>query len=239
MADKYYFPEPPQQWTLPLARPGYPLLLAAAFTTLVLALLALKYLALLGLLATFFIGYFFRDPDRAVPQDGDMLVSPADGKVIRTETVPKSPFGETPCTKISIFMSVFNVHVNRIPYDGNVEEIRYTPGRFVAADRDSASEKNERNAIKIRLKNDAVITVVQVAGLVARRIVSGVQPGDEVKKGQRFGMICFGSRLDVFMPETTQITVAVGDRVKAGSSVLGRLKNGVTAADETAAAPSS
>lgn len=239
MADKYYFPETPQQWTLPLARPGYPLLLAAAFTTLVLALLGLKYFALLGLLATFFMGYFFRDPDRATPQGDDTLVSPADGKVIRAETVPQNPFGETPCTKVSIFMSLFNVHVNRIPCDGTVEDIRYKPGRFVAADRDSASEKNEQNAVKIRLKNDEVVTVVQVAGLVARRIISGVQHGDTVKKGQRFGMICFGSRLDVFMPESIHLAVAAGDRVKAGSSILGRLDNEVTMANRTEAAPSS
>ena len=129
-----------------------------------------------------------------------------------------------PAVKISIFMTIFNVHVNRIPYSGKVKTTRYQPGKFVAANHGSASEKNEQNAIWIETKENQTLVVIQIAGLIARRIISQVQPGDVVTRGQRFGLICFGSRLDVYLPASTQVIVSKGDAVKAGSSVLGELQ---------------
>jgi phosphatidylserine decarboxylase len=203
-----------------VARAGYPLLAAAAFVTLVMALLGITGLAVAGLVATLAIALFFRDPDRVVPSAPGIVVSPADGRVIRVEHVPADPFGPGNKQKISIFMSVFNVHVNRAPIAGRVTDVRYRPGSFVAADRDAAPEKNEQNAVRVANDESQTVCFVQVAGLIARRIICRLQPGDTVGRGQRFGMICFGSRLDVYLPPDARLRVRVGDRVQAGSSCL-------------------
>jgi phosphatidylserine decarboxylase len=126
--------------------------------------------------------------------------------------------------KISIFMSVFNVHVNRVPYNGSIKEINYHPGKFFSANLDKASQQNEHNAVLIEMENSQPLCVVQIAGLIARRIICYVKPGDQVRRGQRFGLICFGSRLDVYLPVSMQLKLAVGDKVKAGTSILGRFE---------------
>ncbi len=222
-SDQFSYSEPPGQTAFPIARPGYPLIFAAAFTTAVLALLGLTCLALTALAVTFFICWFFRDPDRLTPRGEGIVVSPADGRIVAAGQTDGSPFFEGTCTKISIFMSVFNVHVNRIPYEGTVTEVRYHPGKFFNASLDKSSKENEHNAVFIETPDGKKICTVQVAGLIARRIICNIQKGDPVVRGRRFGMICFGSRLDVYLPPAFRIEVAVGDNVKAGTTVLGGL----------------
>ncbi|MDH3883800.1 MAG: phosphatidylserine decarboxylase family protein [Desulfobacterales bacterium] len=219
--EKYSWSETAGQTAFPVARAGYPLIFSAAFVTLILALLGMTYLTLFSLVITFCFCGFFRDPDRAIPDQPGGIVSPADGKVILVGNVDRTSFYEGNCKKISIFMSVFNVHVNRIPFDGNVREVRYYPGKFFAANLDKASLKNEHNAVFLETENGQRLCVVQVAGLIARRIICKVQPGDDMVRGQRFGLICFGSRLDVYLPEDVEIKVAVGDKIKAGASIIG------------------
>ncbi len=219
--NKFSWPDPPNPVAFPIARPGYPVIFASGFVTFVFALLGLTPIALLCLAFTFFTCYFFRDPERLVPLKEDAVVSPADGKVIITGSETDSPYYEGECRKISIFMSVFNVHVNRIPYDGKITKVLYFPGKFFSANLDKASKENEHNAIFIETIDKKRLTTVQIAGLIARRIICNVQQEDRVTKGQRFGMICFGSRLDIYLPPDTTINVAVGDKVQAGTTILG------------------
>jgi phosphatidylserine decarboxylase len=214
--------DPPSQTAFPVAKAGYPFIFASAFATVVFALLGISALALLGLCVTGFICWFFRDPDRLVPEGDGVIVSPADGKVIKVEPVETTPYFDGPCTRISVFMSVFNVHVNRSPHEGTVRTVDYHPGKFISANRDKASAENEHNALLLEGPDGKLVGVVQIAGLVARRIICAVQPGDTLHRGQRFGMICFGSRLDVYLPVDTRIEVGVGDMVQAGTSILGR-----------------
>ena len=220
--DKYSRSDPPSQTAFPVARAGYPFILVAAFSTAVLALLGLTTLTLIGLVVTFCICGFFRDPDRVIPVAKGVVVSPADGKVIAASPVDNSPFLGGEAMKISIFMSVFNVHVNRMPSSGCVAEIDYYPGKFFSANLDKASQQNEHNAVSIAMDNGKPLYVVQIAGLIARRIICHLQPGDQVLRGQRFGLICFGSRLDVYLPTDIKLKSAVGDKVKAGTSILGQ-----------------
>lgn len=215
--------DPPQTSALPIANAGYPLIYAVAFGTLIFALLEISSLAILGLIATFFITFFFRDPERFIPETAGAAVSPADGRVVQAELVEKNPFIDGPCLKIGIFMSIFNVHVNRIPYSGKIEETLYKPGKFFSANRDAASMHNEQQAIVLESEKGQKIGFVQIAGLIARRIICQIQPGDSVIRGARFGMICFGSRLDVYLPADTSLNVAKGDKVKAGQSIIGYL----------------
>ena len=215
--------DPPNHTAFPVASAGYPFIFAATLTTVVFALLDLTTLALIGLVVTFFICYFFRDPDRVIPNYTGALVSPADGKVVFADQVDNSRFYEGPCIKISIFMSIFNVHVNRIPHEGLVKAVNYYPGKFFSANLSKASKHNEHNAIFLETEEGKNICTVQIAGLIARRIICKVQEGDNVARGGRFGLICFGSRLDVYMPPDTTLNVTVGNRVKAGTSVLGDL----------------
>jgi phosphatidylserine decarboxylase len=213
----------PSHSAFPVASAGYPFIVAAVFTTAVFALLELTVLSLIGLTATFFICYFFRDPDRVVPNRTGVIVSPADGKVILAGPAENRRFFDGPCMKISIFMSIFNVHVNRIPHEGRVKTIRYFPGKFFSANLDKASSHNEHNAVFVETGDGKSICTVQIAGLVARRIICQIQEGDDVVRGQRFGLICFGSRLDIYLPPDTKLHVTAGDRVKAGTSMLGDL----------------
>ncbi|HEY4715880.1 MAG TPA: phosphatidylserine decarboxylase family protein [bacterium] len=168
--------------------------------------------------------WFFRDPERGIPFDPNTIIAPADGKIIKVEQVSEDPYFRREMKKVSIFMSVFNVHVNRIPCDGVVDEVRYRPGKFVVASLDKASDDNEQNAVIIKRQNGEKVAFVQIAGLIARRIVCRLKKGDNVKRGQRFGMIRFGSRVDLFLPPYAQLTVTVGDKVNAGSSILGYIK---------------
>jgi phosphatidylserine decarboxylase len=224
--EKHSLPEAGGQTAFPVARAGYPLIFSAAFVTLIFALLGMTILTLLGLVITFCFCGFFRDPDRAIPNQPGGIVSPADGKVILVGNVDRTSFYEGNCKKISIFMSVLNVHVNRIPFDGIIREVRYYPGKFFAANLNKASLQNEHNAVFLETEDGQRLCVVQVAGLIARRIICKVQPGDNMARGQRFGLICFGSRLDVYLPEDVEIKVAVGDKIKAGASIIGQFPMG-------------
>ena len=219
----YFRSDPQRQTAFPIAAAGYPFIGAAAFATAVFALLGLTWAALTGLVVTGCICMFFRDPDRVVPNGPGKVVSPADGRVIKVEEVDQSPYYQGRCRKISIFMSVLNVHVNRVPHEGRIEKIEYYPGKFVSANLDKASAENEHNALFLQTDGGDRICFVQIAGLVARRILCAVQAGDQVLRGQRFGMICFGSRLDVYLPVKTALSVKIGDRVQSGHSVLGVL----------------
>ena len=221
--DNFIRSDPPSHTAFPVANAGYPFIFASVFTTSVFALLELTIPALIGLAVTFFICYFFRDPDRVIPSYAGAVVSPADGKIIWAGPVDNSPFFKGPCIKISIFMSVFNVHVNRIAHEGRIKTVKYYPGKFFSANLDKASRHNEHNAVFLETEDGKNICMVQIAGLIARRIICRIQEGDIVARGQRFGLICFGSRLDVYLPPDINLNVTVGDRVKGGRSVLGDL----------------
>jgi phosphatidylserine decarboxylase len=158
-----------------------------------------------------------------IPDQENAVVSPADGKVIKIETVQNSRFYDGPSRKISIFMSIFNVHVNRVPFEGKITKIAYFPGKFFSANLDKASRDNEHNAVFLETEGGRRLCFVQIAGLVARRIICNIQEEDAVERGQRFGLICFGSRLDIYLPENTNIHVKLGDSVFAGTSILGTL----------------
>lgn len=170
--------------------------------------------------------YFFRDPKRAVPQNEGLMVSPADGVVsLIGPAVPPAELGLGPqaMTRVSVFMSVFNCHVNRAPIAGTVSAVAYRPGKFLNASLDKASEDNERNALAIRMADGRQIAVVQIAGLVARRIVCWTKPGDALRTGERFGLIRFGSRLDIYLPEGVEPQVVVGQTAIAGETVIAQL----------------
>jgi len=206
-----------------MARPGIPIVLFFGAITVLCALIAcfvdatwLRYVTVFFVVFTVFTIYFFRDPERTAPEGDDLFVSPADGRVLQIMEVPEG-------IRVDVFMSVFNVHVNRIPCSGRIERITYYPGRFFSAFRDKASDENERLVIEIARGEKRVI-VKQIAGLIARRIVCHLKEGDVVHTGERFGMIKFGSRVDLTLPADTQIKVRVGDRVKAGQTVMGVLR---------------
>ncbi|MDY6831611.1 MAG: phosphatidylserine decarboxylase family protein [Thermodesulfobacteriota bacterium] len=223
--NQYKWADPPSRSAFPIARPGYPFIGAGAFVTAVFALAGFSTLSVTGLLVTGFLCWFFRDPDRIIPDEKDAVVSPADGKIVTATLVENSPLGKEQCLKISIFMSVFNVHVNRIPFTGKITKILYYPGKFFSANLDKASAENEHNAVFLHTETGKDICFVQIAGLVARRIVCNVYEGDQLERGQRFGMICFGSRLDVYLPAGTSLNVSIGDKVAAGASILAYLKS--------------
>ncbi|HID29720.1 MAG TPA: phosphatidylserine decarboxylase family protein [Desulfobacterales bacterium] len=211
------------QRSRPIAREGYPFILASAFATATVAILGLYMLALFFLAVTLFVCFFFRDPERVIPEEEKAVVSPADGKVVEVGVVEGSDFAPEKMLKIGIFMSIFNVHVNRIPHNGTVSDVVYHPGKFFSANLDKASRDNERNAVSLEIGSGRRLIVVQVAGLIARRIICKIGKGDRLSRGERFGMICFGSRLDVYFPADSASAVSVGDKVLAGTSVLGHL----------------
>lgn len=219
----FSWPDPPSQTAYPVARAGFPFIYTASFVTAVFALLGLTVPAILGLVVSLFICFFFRDPDRVVPNTPGALVSPADGKVICVEQLSSTRFFNGPCKKISIFMTVFNVHVNRVPCGGTVKDVKYFPGKFISANLDKASEDNEHNAVFLESEAGKPVCMVQIAGLVARRIICNVQRGNSVVAGQRMGLICFGSRVDVYLPEEAAVLVSVGERVRAGASLIGEM----------------
>jgi phosphatidylserine decarboxylase len=207
----------------PIAREGYPFIVGGGLVTAIVAVLGLYWLALFWLAVTVFVCFFFRDPERIIPQEEGAVVSPADGKVLSVGVVPESEFAAESMLKVSIFMSVFNVHVNRMPDHGRVTDVAYYPGKFFSANLDKASVKNERNAVSVEIGRGRKLIVVQIAGLIARRIICKINKGDVLRRGERFGMICFGSRLDVYLPADTVPAVTIGDKVLAGKSILGHL----------------
>ncbi len=208
---------------IPVAKEGYPFILMAAFAAIIAAQLDCGIVALFFGAVTFFVVYFFRDPERVIPNDPRGVVSPADGRIIVIEKVKDDRFLHERALKISIFMSVLNVHVNRIPYEAVVNDVQYQSGQFFPADQARASFENESNTLILGIDGDERMAVVQVAGILARRIVCWAEVGDKLRKGQRFGMIRFGSRLDVYLPLRTQVEVSVGQRTIAGQTILGYL----------------
>lgn len=207
-----------------IAREGYPFIFPLVIVTLILAYAGLFWTAFFFFLITFFVTWFFRNPARRAPVGEGMVVSPADGRVLKIEEVDGSALLKGRRRKISIFMNVFNVHVNRSPCSGTVTAIRYHQGKFLSANLDKASDLNERNEILIQTRDGADILTVQIAGLIARRIVCWIQEKMYVNIGERFGMIRFGSRLEVFLPIEAKVLVKEGDRVKAGETLIGSLK---------------
>lgn len=208
---------------VPVAREGYPFIGFAAFLTLTLAILDYSGLAVLGIAATAFILYFFRDPERFLPEKADALVSPADGKIIVIEEVADQNFTGGQAMKVSIFMNVFNVHVNRAPCEGTVDRIIYAPGQFYSADSTQGALNNEYCATLLTTPAGRQLAVVQVAGLIARRIVCWLEPQDRLQRGQRIGMIRFGSRVDLYLPRETAVQVTLGQKVVAGETIIGVL----------------
>ena len=202
-----------------LAPEGLPYIAFSAFLTLVLALLGYAIPAVVLLVVTALTLNFFRDPERVAPEDPAALVSPADGRVVKVGVAP-DPFTGEPRKVVCVFMNVFNVHVNRCPAAARVERIRYVPGKFVNASLDKASTDNERCLLHVKDADGRTFTVVQIAGLIARRIVCRAEPGDELARGQRFGLIKFGSRVDLYLPEDYRLLVSVGDRTIAGETAL-------------------
>ena len=206
---------------VPVALEGLPFILFAAFATLIAALAGGKALALAGLALTAFVLYFFRDPSRVVPHEDNLLVAPADGRVILIEQVEDERYLKAKAQKLSIFMNVFDVHVNRAPLAGRVERIDYAPGRFYSADSPRAALENETCAVVLDAGGGRRLACVQMAGLIARRIVCWAEPGDTLAKGVRFGLIRFGSRVDLYLPLDLRLELKRGQRVKAGETVLG------------------
>jgi phosphatidylserine decarboxylase len=179
-----------------------------------------------GCVLTAWCAYFFRNPERVTPSRTGLIVSPADGTVQMIESAPPPPeleMGEAPRTRVSIFMKVFNVHINRIPVDGTIEKLAYRPGKFLNASLDKASEHNERNSVRMRLPDGRALAFVQIAGLVARRIRCWIDEGQAVAAGERFGLIRFGSRVDVYLPDDVAPLVCAGQAAVAGETVLADL----------------
>ena len=204
-----------------IAREGWPFLAGSVVAAVVVQWLA-GWWAIPLWIAALFVLQFFRDPPRDVPDEPDAVVSPADGRIVAIEKV-RDPWLEREALKISVFMNVFNVHSNRAPVDGTVKQRWYHEGAFVNAALDKASTENERNALWIRTKGGRDVTCVQIAGLVARRILCYVDQGVELTRGQRYGFIRFGSRVDVYLPLDAKPVAALGDKVQASTSVLATL----------------
>ncbi|GAC1470451.1 MAG: phosphatidylserine decarboxylase family protein [Desulfuromonadaceae bacterium] len=213
----------------PFAREGYPFIAYSVGLTALLSVAAWRLCstvlfipAALSLLVTLFVLYFFRNPERTAPADSATVVAPADGTVIVVERVPETPLG-VEALKISIFMSVFNVHVNRVPFDGKVVDIFHHRGKFFNARDGRASCENERNGIVLEIAGGVRIAFVQIAGLIARRIISYPLIGDMLVRGERYGLIRFGSRVDVYLPADAEPLVKLGDSRVAGETVLARI----------------
>ncbi len=203
---------------------GRPFIIPLVVLTLILAVVQCAWWVILSAAVTFFVAYFFRNPPRDIPGEDKAVISPADGRIVQKKLVSNNEYLNSDAMKVSVFMNVFNVHVNRAPFAGKVLRVEYHPGKFVNASFDKASELNERNAVTIETDDGKKILFVQIAGLIARRIVCYVNEGDCLAKGERFGLIRFGSRVDVYLPVDAQINVNIGDKVIAGETVLGYIK---------------
>jgi phosphatidylserine decarboxylase len=210
----------------PPHKAGYPFIVGG-IAVAVLGLLLWHPLTWLGLLFTLFCLYFFRDPDRVLPPRPNVFVAPADGLVVSVEpAVPPAELGlgEDPRMRVAIFLSVLDVHVNRAPISGLISRIAYHPGKFLSAAEDKASDENERNSILLSLPTGQQVVVVQIAGLIARRILCDVHEGQSISTGQRVGIIRFGSRTDLYLPDGSQPLVAVGQRMIGGETVIAELR---------------
>jgi len=212
-----------QEPRIPIAKEGYPFIAFAALLTLVLAILGYVAASFAALLVTAFVMNFFRDPERIADEDPTSLIAPADGKVIIIDQVFDDRFLKAEALKVSIFMNIFNVHVNRMPFPGRVDEVLYKAGAFHSADTQRSSLENESCGVVMTAAGGRRLAVVQIAGLIARRIVCWAGPGDVLAKGERFGLIRFGSRVDLYLPLETRLVIAKGQKVLAGETVLGYL----------------
>jgi len=200
-----------------MAREGFSFVIVPLLIALIFGLLQIWWIAILFIAIALFMAFFFRDPDRKIPEDADVIVSACDGRVTRIEENENGKL-------ISVFLSPLDVHINRAPIAGRVKKVIYKPGKKMPATSEQASHLNERNSLII--ENERItVTCTQIAGILARRIVCWKKPGDNLEKGERFGLIKFGSRTDVLMPSSVEITVKVGDRVKGGETIIARLKN--------------
>ncbi|UCD68899.1 MAG: phosphatidylserine decarboxylase [Betaproteobacteria bacterium] len=207
-----------------IAREGWPFLAVAVAISILVSWFSIWWSLPLWL-ATLFVLQFFRDPPRRVSADPGLVCAPADGRIVMVEKT-QDPFARRPALKISVFMNVFNVHSNRAPVDGEVVGVNYYHGTFLNAALGKASLENERNVLQIRMNDGGELTCVQIAGLVARRILCYVSPGDRLLKGERFGFIRFGSRVDLYLTPQARACVTVGDKVYAGETVLAELETG-------------
>jgi phosphatidylserine decarboxylase len=205
-----------------IAKEGFPLIFAAAGLAVIGFVGGWRVAAaILGLL-TLAIAAFFRDPDRQIPSGENLVVAPADGRVVSIAEVKNEDSFPGAATRVSIFLSPLDVHINRAPVAGNIETVSYQAGKFLAAYKDEASQRNEQNMLKIIDQRGRSFGVVQIAGFLARRIVCRVKRGDTLARGDRFGLIMFGSRTDVYLPSGCRLEVAEGQRVKGGTTILGR-----------------
>ena len=210
--------------TWPVAREGVPFILSGCLLSILAYALGVVPVAVLLGALTLFTVYFFRDPERRSTPEENAVVAPADGKCLQVKVLEgaDTPIGE-PAVLVSIFMSLFSVHVNRIPVSGDITEITYHPGKFFSANLDKASRENENNRVMMHTAQGHKIVFFQIAGLIARRIACWIQEGDRVRTGQRFGLIRFGSRMDLYLPRDSNIIVIPGSMVKAGITVVGYL----------------
>lgn len=211
--------------SFPIHKEGYKFILIFGLATILLALLS-DTIGLVGLVLTLWCIFFFRDPERVIPVEENVLVSPADGVVTRVDYGVEAPeelgWSGRKVNKISIFLNVFNVHVNRAPIAGTITKVIYTPGKFLSANLDEASVENERNLAVVKTANGVEIAFAQVAGLVARRIVSDLKEGQSIKTGDRYGIIRFGSRADIYLPENIKIKVLIGQTMIGGESIIAK-----------------
>ncbi len=212
-----------KNYGIPIAAEGWPFIIPLTIVTALLFALGWKGMGVVALVATLFVLFFFRDPERSVPGGEGVVVSPADGRVIVVKDVYEPDYLKQDVKQISIFLSVFNVHVNRSPVAGTVELVKYNPGKFHVASVDKASLDNEQTAMVIADAGHKIL-VKQIAGLIARRIVCYARPGDTIRTGERYGLIRFGSRVDIFLPKDAELKVKVGDRVKGAKDIIGILK---------------
>ena len=209
---------------LPVAKEGLPFIASGIMLTSISLAVGWRCPALILFLITLFIVWFFRNPRRNIPDTCDLIVAPADGKVIEVKEEFEKRYINGKAIKISIFMSIFNVHINRIPFPGKVLSVSYNPGRFFAASKDKASLENEQNAILMETKEGKRILLIQIAGLIARRIVCWLKVGNNVESGERFGLIRFGSRVDIFLPPDVELKISKGSKVKGGETVIGVMR---------------
>jgi phosphatidylserine decarboxylase len=205
----------------PIAKEGLPFLIPAALLTVFLGVMGCKVSMFLGLLFSLFIAYFFRNPRRQIPNLPGIILSPADGRVIHVGECEEDRFLKEKALKISIFMSLFDVHINRVPISGKVIERNYLPGRFVVACAEKSSLLNEQNALILETEDRFKILLIQIAGFVARRIVCYAKAGDRLRKGEIFGLIRFGSRVDLYLRYEVKPVVRMGQHVKGGESIIG------------------
>lgn len=205
---------------LPIAPEGIPFVLGAATPALLARLLGLRKTAMVFGVLSCFTGWFFRNPPRTPPRGDDLILAPGDGKVIAIQKEFEPRYLKEQSIRVSIFLNIFDVHINRMPCAGTVMDMAYQPGRFLDASDQDATVHNEQNALMIQTPSKKKVLCVQVAGLVARRIVCWVQPGDTAVSGERFGLIRFGSRMDTYFDVDSRVRVRVGDQVKGGESIL-------------------